>query len=35
MAVDKAALVAGSIRLSSGAHFLVDPLGANLSLIHI
>jgi hypothetical protein len=29
MAIDRAALVAGSIRLASGVHFLVDPLGAN------
>jgi hypothetical protein len=29
VAIDKAALVAGSIRLASGVHFLVDPLGAN------
>lgn len=29
MAIDKAAVVAGSIRLASGVHFLVDPLGAN------
>ena len=29
MSIDHAALVAGSIRLASGIHFLVDPLGAN------
>lgn len=29
MPMDRAALVAGSIRLASGIHFLVDPLGAN------
>jgi hypothetical protein len=29
MPIDRAALVAGSIRLASGIHFLVDPLGAN------
>jgi len=29
MSIDRAALVAGSIRLPSGVHFLVDPLGAN------
>lgn len=29
MSIDKAALVAGSIRLASGVHFLVDPMGAN------
>lgn len=29
MAKDVAALVAGSIRLASGVHFLVDPLGAD------
>ena len=29
MAVDVPALVVGSIRLSSGVHFLVNPLGAN------
>jgi len=29
MAVDKAALVAGSIRFASGVSFLVDPLKAN------
>jgi hypothetical protein len=29
MSIDKAAVVAGSIRLASGAHFLVDPMGAN------
>lgn len=29
MSIDGAALVAGSIRLASGIHFLVDPLGAN------
>ena len=29
MAIDRAALVAGSIRLASGIHFLVDPLRAN------
>ncbi len=29
MSIDRAALVAGSIRLASGVHFLVDPLGAN------
>src|SRR5688500_9091416 len=29
MAVDKAALVAGSIRFASGVSFLVDPLRAN------
>jgi hypothetical protein len=29
MSIDKAAVVAGSIRLASGVHFLVDPLGAN------
>jgi hypothetical protein len=29
MPIDRAALVAGSIRLASGVHFLVDPLGAN------
>src|ERR1700744_491932 len=28
MSIDRAALVAGSIRLASGIHFLVDPLGA-------
>jgi Domain of unknown function (DUF4267) len=29
MSIDRAALLAGSIRLASGVHFLVDPLGAN------
>jgi Domain of unknown function (DUF4267) len=29
MPIDRAALVAGSIRLASGVHFLVDPLRAN------
>ncbi|KAA0108836.1 DUF4267 domain-containing protein [Mycolicibacterium sp. P1-5] len=29
MSIDKAAIVAGSIRLASGMHFLADPLGAN------
>jgi hypothetical protein len=29
MSIDRAALVAGTIRLSSGVHFLVDPLGAD------
>lgn len=29
MAIDRAALVAGSIRFASGVHFLVDPLRAN------
>lgn len=29
MPIDRAALVAGSIRLASGVHFLADPLGAN------
>src|SRR5262249_11839873 len=29
MPIDRAALVAGSIRLASGIHFLVDPLQAN------
>jgi hypothetical protein len=29
MAIDRAALVAGSIRLASGVSFLVDPLRAN------
>ena len=29
MSIDRAALVAGSIRLASGIHFLADPLGAN------
>jgi hypothetical protein len=29
MSIDKAAVVAGSIRLASGIHFLVDPMGAN------
>jgi hypothetical protein len=29
MAIDKAALVAGSIRFASGVSFLVDPLKAN------
>ncbi|BBY56991.1 DUF4267 domain-containing protein [Mycolicibacterium sarraceniae] len=29
MSVDKAAVIAGSIRLASGVHFLVDPMGAN------
>ncbi|MCX2929848.1 hypothetical protein ORI20_06170 [Mycobacterium sp. CVI_P3] len=29
MSIDKAAVVAGSIRLASGVHFLVDPMGAN------
>jgi hypothetical protein len=29
MPIDRAALVAGSIRLASGIHFLVDPLRAN------
>src|SRR6201988_1031132 len=29
MSIDRAALLAGSIRLASGIHFLVDPLGAN------
>ena len=29
MPIDRAALVAGSIRLASGLHFLADPLGAN------
>ena len=29
MSIDRAALIAGSIRLASGIHFLVDPLGAN------
>lgn len=29
MSIDRAGLVAGSIRLASGIHFLVDPLRAN------
>src|SRR5690242_11872324 len=29
MSIDRAGLVAGTIRLASGLHFLVDPLGAN------
>jgi len=29
MPIDRAALVAGSIRLASGVQFLVDPLRAN------
>jgi hypothetical protein len=29
MSIDGAALAVGSIRLASGIHFLVDPLGAN------
>jgi hypothetical protein len=29
MPIDRAALVAGSIRFASGVHFLVDPLRAN------
>jgi hypothetical protein len=29
MPIDRAALIAGSIRLASGVHFLADPLGAN------
>ncbi|HZC51869.1 MAG TPA: DUF4267 domain-containing protein [Mycobacterium sp.] len=29
MSIDRAGLVAGTIRLASGVHFLVDPLGAN------
>ena len=29
MVIDRAALVAGSIRLASGVSFLVDPLRAN------
>jgi hypothetical protein len=29
MSIDRAALLAGSIRLASGIHFLVDPLRAN------
>jgi hypothetical protein len=29
MPFDKAAIVAGSIRLASGMHFLADPMGAN------
>ncbi|BBZ14756.1 DUF4267 domain-containing protein [Mycobacterium branderi] len=29
MTIDRAALVAGSIRFASGVHFLVDPLRAN------
>ncbi|AKK26888.1 DUF4267 domain-containing protein [Mycobacterium sp. EPa45] len=29
MSIDKAAVVAGSIRLASGVHFLADPMGAN------
>jgi hypothetical protein len=29
MSIDSAALLAGSIRLASGVHFLVDPLAAN------
>ena len=29
MSIDKAAVVAGSIRMASGVHFLVDPMGAN------
>ena len=29
MPIDRAALVAGSIRLASGVSFLVDPLRAN------
>lgn len=29
MSIDKAAVAAGSIRLASGVHFLVDPMGAN------
>jgi Domain of unknown function (DUF4267) len=29
MSIDGAALIAGSIRLASGIHFLVDPIGAN------
>jgi hypothetical protein len=31
MPIDRAALVAGSIRLASGVSFLVDPLRANRS----
>ncbi len=29
MSIDKAAVIAGSIRLASGVHFLADPMGAN------
>jgi hypothetical protein len=29
MSIDRAALIAGSIRFASGVHFLVDPLGAD------
>src|SRR5258707_15450363 len=29
MPIDRAAFIAGSIRLASGVHFLVDPLRAN------
>lgn len=29
MSIDKAAVAAGGIRLASGLHFLVDPMGAN------
>ncbi len=29
MSIDRAALVAGSIRFASGVHFLINPLGAN------
>jgi len=29
MPIDRAALVAGGIRMASGIHFLVDPMGAN------
>lgn len=29
MSIDRAALLAGTIRLASGVHFLVDPMGAN------
>jgi hypothetical protein len=29
MSIDRFALFAGTIRLASGVHFLVDPLGAN------
>ena len=29
MPIDRAALIAGSIRFASGVQFLVDPLGAN------
>ncbi len=29
MSIDRAALIAGSIRFASGMHFLINPLGAN------